>query len=151
MLEMRVWKRSTWSCYGSVLFRARLRINAQEAPENNKPRLQFQFYIYLYVASFILRHMPFNLKGSYHAKCTFVRLSYMNMGHWGVRELTKCLKIQPSLFSSIPKSLKTGLKRIWKKQIQILGSPDVRTSTQRLLGGRQHCIAVRKCWRRCST
>ena len=43
-----------------------------------------------------------SLKGTYHAKCTFVRLLYMNM----------CQKTQPSLFSSIPKSLKKGLQRI---------------------------------------
>ena len=52
------------------------------------------------------------LKGTYHAKCTFVRLFYMNMCPRCSRELTKCQKTQPSLFSSIPKSLKKGLQRI---------------------------------------
>ena len=52
------------------------------------------------------------LKGTYHAKCTFVRLLYINMCPRCSRELTKCQKTQPSLFSSIPKSLKKGLQRI---------------------------------------
>ena len=52
------------------------------------------------------------LKGTYHAKCTFVSLLYMNMCPRCVRELTKSQKTQPSLFSSIPKSLKTGLQQI---------------------------------------
>ena len=64
-----------------------------------------------YVFSIIIHNCL--LKGSYHAKCTFVHLLYMNMCPRCFRELTKCQKTQPSLFSSIPKSLKTGLQRIW--------------------------------------
>ena len=54
------------------------------------------------------------LKGTYHAKCTCVRLVYMNMCPRCSRELTKCQKTQPSLFSSIPKSLKTGLQLLFE-------------------------------------
>ena len=102
------------------------------------------------------------LKGTYHAKCTFVLLLYMNMCPRCSRELTKCQKTQPSLFSSIPKSLKKGLQRIWSKLIQIWTllwrhrsgataiGPTLHLSGECGVGPRP-AIAARKRWRCCST
>jgi len=53
------------------------------------------------------------LKVSYHAKCTFWCLLYIMMCHRCVSRLTKCQKVQPSLISSVPASLKTGVQESW--------------------------------------
>ena len=56
-----------------------------------------------------------SLKVSYHAKCTFWCLLYINMCPRCIRELTKCQKRKPSLFSSVLKSLNTGVQRSWSR------------------------------------
>ena len=99
----------------------------------------------------------FSLKGTYHAKCTFVCLLYMNMCPRCVRELTKCQKTQPSLFSFIPKSLKTGLQRSWYRSEIVLTSETGSSAYMgnsppiRGMGGWATAIAAWKRWRRCST
>ena len=75
----------------------------------------------IHLLTMVTFHKKTELKGTYHAKCTFVRLLYMNMCPRCSRELTKCQKTQPSLFSSTNQE---------------------ETAT---------AIAVRKRWRRCST
>ena len=109
-----------------------------------------------------IKNLTYTLKGTYHTKSTLVRLLYMNMCPRGSRELTKCQKTQPSLSSSIPKSLKKGLQRIWSKLIQIWtlswrqdgGATAIRPTLH--LSGEygvrpRPAIAARKRWRRCST
>ena len=54
-------------------------------------------------------------KGTYHAKCTFLCLLCITMCPRCVRRLTKCQKIKPSLFSSVPTSLKTGEQWSWSR------------------------------------
>ena len=60
--------------------------------------------------TFAVMHIGFSysLKGTYHAKCTFLCLLYIKMCPRCVRELTQRQQLKLSLFSSVPKSLKTG-------------------------------------------
>ena len=51
------------------------------------------------------------LKVTYYATSPFSCLLYIKMCPRCVRELTKCQKTKPSLFYSVPKSLKTGVQR----------------------------------------
>ena len=104
----------------------------------------------------------FKLKGDLSCKmhfCTSFIHEYVSPVFQGTPQVSET---QPSLFSSIPKSLKKGLQWIWSKLIQIWTLYWCHRSGATAIGptlhlsgecgvGRRLAIAARKRWRHCST